>query len=153
MNELFEDYLSTSRLDPFLNERLQYGERRRYLLKREKTWELILILWGPGSQTKIHGHNESKCWTQIVKGALTEKVYQGEMPELISEHILVSGENHFIEDSIGSHQIINKSDEIVVSLHLYADPIEKCSVYDEDSGIWKIEAVGFDGILENEDDK
>lgn len=125
-------------------------ERKRFLLDKTPDWEIILMVWGPYASTPIHDHNESKCWTRILKGQLFEKNIDRDSLEVTCSHLLNAGTGSFIEDEIGAHQLLNLSSEISVSLHLYARPIEFCHIYDEKLGMWVTTKVNYELLINNE---
>lgn len=125
-------------------------ERKRYLLDKTPDWEIILMVWGPYASTPIHDHNESKCWTRILKGQLFEKNIDRRSLEVTGSQLLNKNAGSYIEDDIGAHQLLNLSAELAVSLHFYARPIEFCHIYDEALGMWVINKVNYELLNTNE---
>jgi cysteine dioxygenase len=124
--------------------------RRRILIEKTSEWELVLLVWGPKSQTAIHDHNGSKCWTRILSGQLVELAYENSEPILKKSLVLRAGDASYIDDSLGSHSIVNFEDTIALSLHLYATPIEFSHHYDQQRNIWIREKVNSEIIQESE---
>lgn len=127
-----------------------FTERKRILLDKTSEWEIILMVWGPFAATPIHDHNESKCWTRILKGQLFEKSIDRRSLEITNNQLLSAGTGSYIEDDLGAHQLLNLSSELAVSLHFYARPIEFCHIYDEVSGMWVINKVNYELLSNNE---
>ena len=126
-------------------------ERKRYVLMREPDWEIVLMTWGPQSKTGIHFHNGSRCWTRLVEGSLKERHFNRHA-QMMGEHALVPQQNAYLDDDLGAHQVLNLGSEIAVSLHLYADPITSCHVFDEETGFWvsrDVESEELNGIETN----
>lgn len=125
-------------------------ERKRFLVEKTTDWEIVLMVWGPGASTPIHDHNESKCWTRILEGQLIEKNINRSSLEVTATHTLSPAKGSFIEDELGAHKLSNSQSDYAVSLHFYARPIEFCHVYDEALGIWIINKVNYDQMVNNE---
>lgn len=105
----------------------------RNLIKRTKKYELILLCWEAGQKTPIHCHSGQECWVYLAAGKLEEtqfKVIGGDLQQTKKEKI-TDRSIAFINDSIGLHSLHNTSNGRSVSLHLYMDPIECCSVYND----------------------
>ncbi|EMY69987.1 cysteine dioxygenase [Leptospira vanthielii] len=117
---------------------IQEGERKRYKYAEGKGWEILLMVWGNNSQTPIHDHNGSKGWIRIIKGNLVERCFD-KNPIYQIEKLLGLGTDSYIDDSIGTHQIVNPFQSVAVSLHLYSPSICNCNVYDENSKKWQIQ--------------
>ncbi|GME75592.1 unnamed protein product [[Candida] boidinii] len=126
---------------------------------------LLILVWSPHNGSYIHDHANAHCIMKILKGTLTEHLY--EMP-LDPDNIAKSSEeiispdgsakkyyNHhelkpyntrdlevnqvaYIHDKIGLHRIRNNTDEPAISLHLYTPPYAKlngCNYYESKTGI------------------
>ena len=68
-------------------------------------------------------------------GGVTNITYVGENDELIAVKSSISKTNQvsYMKDFMGFHSLENISNKKSMSLHLYAKPIRKCTVFDEDS--------------------
>ena len=116
------------------------GYYTRNCIVRTDNFELLLICWKPGQKTPIHCHNKQNCWMYIVSGEVTEHQYKfdkNEMPIKIKTSQLESGKSFYINDEIALHQLQNKTNSPCLSLHLYANPIDTCSYFDEESASYK----------------
>lgn len=90
-----------------------------------------IITWSPGAKTHIHGHNSMGCIMMPIKGYLIENVIYSDiynsllLPKsennIFKSNIITKGNTSYIDDEIGYHCIINESDSICVSIHLYYD--------------------------------
>ena len=115
----------------------------RNLVAKNEFYELILITWLPGQRTPIHDHSGSRCWTSILTGELAFKNYQltasGGVRPLGSVEKQATGNFSYIDDDIALHSIANASSKPAVSIHLYAEPITSCKIYDESKKklVWK----------------
>jgi cysteine dioxygenase len=115
----------------------------RNLVAKSDLYELILITWLPGQRTPIHDHSGSRCWTSILTGELAFKNYQltqaGTMKAIGGVERQATGNFSYIDDEIALHSIANASSKPAVSIHLYAEPITSCKIYDEAKKkmVWK----------------
>lgn len=87
-------------------------------------FELNLICWEAQQQSIIHQHLNEKSWIYVLKGEITEKVYQpingyGQF-KLNGEAILTPRKSsHLTFDKNIHHQLTNSNATRSVSLHLY----------------------------------
>lgn len=106
---------------------------------------LLILVWSPGKSSAIHDHANAHCCMKILKGELTESLY--EIPdESEGEHELKPKKETdlnrdvvgYISDDIGLHRISNNlQNEYSVSLHLYTPPYASmygCSMYEAKNG-------------------
>lgn len=99
---------------------------------------LLVLVWSPGKGSAIHDHANAHCCMKILKGQLTESLY--DVPESVGHEMvprqvtaLHRGEVGYISDDIGLHRISNETEEFAVSLHLYTPPYASlygCSMYE-----------------------
>jgi len=121
------------RCQMFLN--LEVGERKRYLLRKDDLSELVLIVWGPQSQTPIHDHGGSLCSMRVLKGEVVEQVLEKNSLSLLSHKLLTEGMSSQVQTH-QVHQLKNESHNLTITLHLYEKPLEGCSRFDEHSRSW-----------------
>ncbi len=108
---------------------------RNCIVNNEK-FELILICWCEGHKTPIHDHGGEECWVKVIQGELEEVIYKkNENADLIATKSSISKANQvsYMKDFMGFHSLENISKKKCMTLHLYAKPIRKCNVFDEDS--------------------
>ncbi|PSK35227.1 hypothetical protein C7M61_004685 [Candidozyma pseudohaemuli] len=102
------------------------GYTRNGILNINGNANLLILVWSPGKGSAIHDHANAHCCMKILKGELTESLYdvpdhEGEMkPRLVSK--LGRDEVGYISDDIGLHKISNETSDFAVSLHLYTPP-------------------------------
>lgn len=132
----------------------------RNLIYANDTFELMVLYWKPGQETRIHNHSASRCWASTLAGETTESVYityypPGEAdnstvcPDLILTEKLVHkvGDVGYIEDDIGIHKLGNKStDSDAVTLHLYSPPILELTLYEPERKSVSTRRPGFYSI-------
>ena len=105
----------------------------RNCIKRTDHYELILLCWETAQETPVHCHGGEECWVYVMDGELKETHYQYENEELVTESVelLGKGEKSFMCDDLGYHKLENVSEQRSMSLHLYMDPIDTCTRFDE----------------------
>ena len=117
------------------------GDYARNLVLRTPDFELLVLCWKRGQQSTIHDHAGSLNAIRVRSGELTSRVFrpivgaaQGEGPvELASEDRVRPGEALVGVDRGGIHQLGNRSDEPLVTVHVYAPPLLALTVYDTES--------------------
>ncbi|CCH45927.1 Cysteine dioxygenase type 1 [Wickerhamomyces ciferrii] len=100
--------------------------------------KLLVLVWEPGKNSKIHPHPNTDCFVKVLKGSLQEDLYDMDVlhkeKTLIPKRQTTLPENSvaFITDSHGCHKINNKTKDIAISLHLYV-PQDKIKGLPDDS--------------------
>lgn len=114
-------------------------------------FELILLCWEKGQASPIHDHGGEECWVKIIDGEFRETLYQknkeGEL-ESIKSMESTAGDITYMVDFMGYHRLENLSNKRSLSLHLYAKPIRRCNVYDEDSKDFVSKELSYDTVTE-----
>ncbi|MDF1696494.1 MAG: cysteine dioxygenase family protein [Saprospiraceae bacterium] len=125
----------------------------RNCIIRKENFELILLCWEPHQITPVHCHGGEECWVYIVNGKINESHYHmesGKLKELKTETLL-EGSKSFMSDDMGYHSLNNVYPTRAISLHLYMDPIDHCSVYDKSTFEFIPRSLtyhSYEGILE-----
>ena len=108
---------------------------RNSIIDTEK-FELILICWCEGHRTAIHDHGGEECWVKVIKGEFKETIYKqdeaGDL-NLVKSAISKANEITYMKDFMGFHRLENISNKKSMSLHLYAKPIRRCTIFNETS--------------------
>lgn len=113
------------------------GYTRNGLLNINGNANLLILVWSPGKGLAIHDHANAHCCMKVLKGELTEELYdvpthEGTMRCRLKS-VLKRDEVGYISDQIGLHRISNDTREFAVSLHLYTPPyalLYGCSMYE-----------------------
>ena len=108
---------------------------RNCIIDTEK-FQLLLLCWEEGHKTPIHDHGGEECWVKVIEGELKEVIYKkNEDDELIAVKSSISKTNQvsYMKDFMGFHSLENVSNKRSMTLHLYAKPIRKCNIFDENS--------------------
>ena len=114
-------------------------------------FELILICWEKGQATPIHDHGGEECWVKIIDGEFRETLYQkneaGELNIVKSTHSTI-GDVTYMVDFMGYHRLENLSNKRSMTLHLYAKPIKRCNVYNEETETFVPKKMSYDTVSE-----
>jgi predicted metal-dependent enzyme (double-stranded beta helix superfamily) len=115
----------------------EHYARRELYRSEEHGYCVVAMTWAPGQGTPIHDHDGMWCVEGVWHGALDIQQYdlQGHSGERWEFSAI--GSIHAAAGSAGSlippheyHSIRNPSDDAVtVSLHVYAGPMLRCSVF------------------------
>ena len=90
----------------------------KHLIFKNDVYEIVIIKWDKGSNTKIHSHPENGCLLKLIKGKLKEEKYINNI--LNESHILDKNDIGYMHDNIGQHKIISLEESY--SIHLYSPP-------------------------------
>lgn len=105
------------------------GTRTRQVLFQNSLFELVLMTWGAGSSSPIHGHGGSQCYMHVLSGELSETRYRPFDSTPLHEAKLTGASVTHINDDACFHKLSSATG--AVSLHLYARPLHSMQVFDE----------------------
>ena len=100
----------------------------RTLLYRDEYVEMLALTWKPGQRSPVHDHGDSTCIVRIVEGVAREHLYAPRKPRTANRDYwsreLKTG---VVTHSPGemTHSLGNDSDDVLVTLHIYAPPLSK----------------------------
>ncbi|KAL9631616.1 MAG: hypothetical protein Q9204_004156 [Flavoplaca sp. TL-2023a] len=88
-------------------------------------YNLLILVWTPGSESVIHDHADSHCIMKMLKGSLTETRYAWPQSTGPGEPMIATSQTHldrdqviYMADDLGLHKISNPDpEEYAVSLH------------------------------------
>jgi len=120
----------------------------RNCITRKDGFEFILLCWSPGSITPIHGHDGQNCWVYQVDGIVRERRYQKKNDdfELTNDMHLEAGKLCYMHDRMGYHTLANESSKRSMTLHIYANPIDRCQVFNEEKQCFEVVEMEYDSI-------
>ncbi|KAF7917456.1 uncharacterized protein EAE98_010219 [Botrytis deweyae] len=110
-------------------------------------FNLLMLVWTPGKESKVHDHAASHCLMKIMKGELKETRWvTPEGGARTAEEMDVEGVRKYRRgkvaymcDDLGLHSIANPSaTEYAISLHLYTPPnaaMHGCHIFDPLTGV------------------
>ena len=128
MNVLkFKNYLKKFNLNNFKdkileNEAIQTKSHIKKCLFRDKQVEMLLIVWPPNYETKVHSHPEGGCISKCIDNKLVEERYNTKTLDIIGKKIFNINDISYIDNKLYYHKIINDTDTISYSLHIYSPP-------------------------------
>lgn len=112
----------------------------RNLVERNEHFELLILCWDEGQESPIHDHEGQDCWMGVLDGDIEEVRYdtpaegwRGPLEPRASA-TFERGQVAFIRDDIALHLVRGHGGAKAVSLHLYAAPIDACSIYCPETG-------------------
>lgn len=126
---------------------------QRKLLCRTSRFEMLILCWQPGQSSTVHDHADSLNVTRVYRGVLTSRKF-GSSVSLTGRELLTPQAEHLQKDELTAvdsysiHQLANTSDENLVTLHVYARPLQDIRVYCPISG--QSELVPVQPALEEE---
>lgn len=125
------------------------GGYTRNCIGRTDDFELILLCWDVDAGTPIHGHGGQDCWVYQVAGTVKEKRYTESISgglKVTNELSLKAGKLAYMHDRMGYHTIENISGQRAMTLHVYANPIDRCKVYNDKTQRFEIREMEYDTI-------
>lgn len=127
------------------------GGYTRNCIARLNGFEFILLCWNPGAITPLHDHAGQNCWVYQVDGSVRERRYKkdGEAFELTNDMVLDAGRLCYMHDRMGYHTLENESNIRSMTLHVYANPIDRCQVFNEEKACFETVEMQYDSIEGN----
>lgn len=123
----------------------------RNCISKSDEYELILLCWDIDQNTAIHCHDEKECFVQILQGDILEEQYSLDQDNMAMVHngteILTEGDTSFIDDGKLFHSLQNVGSSRAISLHLYMKPIQKCKIYDPNTGCLSTKSLSYNSYL------
>jgi len=126
-------------LEPFMT--WAPGRYTRNLVVRDAAFELIAICWEKDARSAIHDHADSDCAFVVQRGAISCENYRVAYPDGFDKgprdlrhtttRTLREGEIDMRSGHLSVHRV-GACDGRAVTLHVYAKPIDACTVFDED---------------------
>jgi len=121
----------------------------RNCLARTESYELLLLCWDSHQATPIHCHNGEECWVYVVNGVLEEERFEmNESDDLVltDKSVYQPADLSYMSDDMGYHLLRNADAQKAMSLHLYMNPIDQCSIYDEEEGVFIYKELTYDSV-------
>lgn len=123
----------------------------RNCIERNDRYELLLLCWNPGNVTPIHSHGGQKCWVYQIAGELSEQrfINTENGPTETHRQVLKPHNLTYMDDRMGFHVLQNNSKERSMSLHVYAHPIVKCKVFNDQTKDFEVKKLKYDQVVEH----
>ncbi len=131
-------------LEPYLHWKKE--DHSRVSLYDSEAIEAVLTCWEPGQGSAIHNYDFKQGWVVVIQGELYLELYHIHNKKVseVSELSLHDRDVFYLNDGMGFHRFSNSSPRRTIALFLYAGKVDKWSVYDEDSGVFKTEIPNYD---------
>ncbi|MGB1038476.1 MAG: cysteine dioxygenase [Bacteroidia bacterium] len=125
----------------------------RNCVARGENFELLVLCWDKGQGTAIHCHDDQECWVKVVEGSFSETMYSFDedtsvLKRLSTAH-LEKNETTSVEDQNLYHTLNNTSEGRGATLHLYMNPINKCTVYNKTKNCFEEKNLRYHSIEGN----
>ena len=116
--ELFKKYIIKSIInwrDYIIFNNYKYSKN---IIYRNTIFEIIMISWLPGQNTRLHGHPKNGCLMKVLYGSLNEVTFINN--KKYTETKINTNDITFIKNN--KHIISNVSDKCCISIHIYSPP-------------------------------
>lgn len=121
-----EDYLEADYKKYINIDELKYNRKRIYI---DDEIEVLIITWCKNQEAKVHDHSENGCFLKVLEGSLEENIFSANLDSM-NKRILEKGNISYMDNKIGLHSVINRLDEICVSIHIYSPPNHSTTFYE-----------------------
>ena len=123
----FKNHLKNLKIDNFKDKNLEEisikeKKHQKKTLFIDSDIEIVLIVWPPNYETGIHSHPDGGCISKCLDNCLLEKRFSTKTLEIIGSNSQNKDDISYIDNSLYYHQIVNNSDKISYSLHIYSPP-------------------------------
>ena len=112
----------------------------RNCLARTDDFELMVMCWEEGQETRIHDYGDAMDWINPICGSLREERYllsdNGTGLVKVSSLGIGTAEFSFLHTT-GIHKYSNDYESRTVSLHLYVKPVKTRKIYNCSDGFCK----------------
>lgn len=132
----------------------------RTLVYAEAAYEILLLRWSAGARTPIHDHAGQHCWFTSVKGCFDLANYRLVSGGQTEGHARIEALSIQPRVGIGVPDFRSGDEEIhsvtvssgceeAVSLHVYAQPLRSCLVFDERANRCASKPLAYDAVLQD----
>jgi len=116
---------------------------------QNQDFEIMLMCWNSKQHSAIHGHEGHKSWLKIIHGTLEITNYQEEpktSSSLLKKINVQTGKRGLVDVLSTIHSVINNSNQVALSIHIYAPPLTQCNIYDLGTNEVKKLTFGYHSI-------
>ncbi len=113
---------------------------QRQILFCNSNCEIILVCWQPGQFSSIHDHGDSLNVTRVYQGVLTSRTFTRndaateEFSSVLLQEKYLQPDELVGVDRAQIHQLANTSEQNLITLNIYAKPLQQMQVYHSRSG-------------------
>jgi predicted metal-dependent enzyme (double-stranded beta helix superfamily) len=138
---------------------------RRKLVCRTSRFDMLILCWKPGQASSIHDHANSLNVTRVYQGVLTARVFAPVSADISADiaaahaarccnqpALQLQTETELSQNGLAAveryqiHQLANTSTENLVTLHVYARPLQNLQVYCPHSGRSEAVPVQYESV-------
>jgi uncharacterized NAD(P)/FAD-binding protein YdhS/quercetin dioxygenase-like cupin family protein len=120
--------------------RFDAGNYVRNLIKRTDRWELRLLCWRPGQSSSVHSHGKAACAFRVLRGSATESALGQRDRTLVPGDIVEESPFKLV------HQVSNREDDPLLTLHAYSPPLPVDAPSPREGREILIVGGGFSGV-------
>ncbi len=149
---LLANRIDDAALAPYLH--FVPGRYTRIRLYGHTGFEILALCWPAQMRSPIHAHGDSRCFVHVYRGTLVNDEYVlrsgGETAGAaalrhIAAHTLKPGDLDIRTQRRDIHRFTSL-DEPAVTLHVYAEPLERCLVFDREREICRQVESFYDAL-------
>ena len=100
----------------------------KQLVDKNDDFDMYIITWYGNRESLIHDHSENGCIYKVLQGTIIEKLYDNSL-NFKDEKILSENMIGYIDNNMGYHKILNNTDDISITLHIYSPPNYKTTYF------------------------
>jgi predicted metal-dependent enzyme (double-stranded beta helix superfamily) len=93
---------------------------QRNLIYEDEHFDMYVICWKGNQQSPFHDHAQYGCLFRVLQGNVTEIRKNSDVYQTTNMTTYNVGDINYINNSQGTHKIINPSNQPAVTLHIYA---------------------------------
>ena len=109
------------------------NEYIKRLVYNNNEYEIFVVSWMPFKKSTIHDHSENGCLYKVLEGNLDEERYSFDKSfKLLETKKQKEKDINYIDNDICLHRMINNTNKIVYSLHIYSPPNYNIKSYEKD---------------------
>lgn len=115
---------------PYVEERADTCVRR--CVVRREYYEVLVLTWSPLQGSAAHDHSGSLCGLKVVRGCLTEQLFEGAPDGRVrkTSATRISAEGITVDSGLVIHSFANSAtDEVLVTVHIYSPPLPEVRRY------------------------
>ena len=129
----------------------------RTLLLKRPDFELVAMLWAPGSVSELHDHGDARCWVAVVEGAVDVENFarrdaggNGSHAQLaFTESMRVgTGDVDHRLNQRELHRVSNTAERSAYSLQIYSPMLTEYHVFDAQTGLCTTALAHYESIVE-----
>ena len=102
----------------------------KVLVDKDDNFDIYIITWNKYQKSPIHDHSKNGCIYKVLQGSIIEEHYDNNL-KLQNNKLICKNITGYIDNTIGYHKMINNTNEVVVTLHLYSPSDYKTNYFNQ----------------------